>query len=168
MTPPFYVVRDDRGDLFLCDAAECVDVTMPVELHDPRLWAAYVSACLAMHKARKAVEDALVAPWKDVIPETLTMKQISEVHQWALENDKKGLHADAVRCESSSPPVGAMRRICAYLNARRGALTRDPCVVVGVRSRKIPDDTDAGSVHTGAEGRSTIDTENDPESQDNP
>ncbi len=115
MSGPLYVLEDDNGDLFLSCEETCGESTSAVILDDPALWDAYFVACRAMNKARKAVRDALRAP---VTPETLTMRQIADVKAWATEKGRKGLRADALRCEAGSDaPAGAMRRICAHINA---------------------------------------------------
>jgi len=66
------------------------------------------------------VLEALKVPPQPVTPETLTMRQIADVKIWSTENNRKGLHADASRCESArgDMPLGAMRRICQHLNKR--------------------------------------------------
>lgn len=109
-----FVLEDEHGDLFLSDEATCADSASPVMLHDASLWDAYVDACRRCNAARRAVIDALRAR---VTPETLTMRQIADVKQWASKNGRKGLLADAIRCEKSGDaPMGAMRRICKHIN----------------------------------------------------
>ena len=118
-----YVLSDENGELFLTDAEGCRDSTSPVMLRDTKLWDAYADACRAVNKARAAVEAALECVPQPVTLETLTMRQISDVRRWAADNGRKGLYADAVRCETASAgdlPLGAMRRVCKHLN-RGGA-----------------------------------------------
>ena len=121
---PLYVSEDEHGDLSLSGEEICRGSTSPVILDDPRLWDAYCDACRMMHKAAQAVRAALRVPAQPVTPETLTMEKIAQVRQWAQANGRRGLHADAVRCEGDDAPLGAMRRICAHLN--RGS--SEPCL----------------------------------------
>lgn len=112
---PLYVLEDENGDLFLSTEETCGDSSSPVELHDHSLWDAYWAACRAMNKAKQAVRSALLVP---LTQETLTIYQIDTVKRWAEENGKRGLYADAVRCEVDgleNAPHGAKRRICAHL-----------------------------------------------------
>ncbi len=121
LSEQLYVLSDENGDLFLSDEQICRGSTSPVVLRDTRLWDAYSDACRAANKARAAVEHALECMPQPVTPATLTMRQISDAKQWAQENGRKGLLADATRCESASsgdPPLGAMRRVCKHLNDR--------------------------------------------------
>ncbi len=116
-TEPLYVLEDEHGDLFLSSAEVCSESSSKTVLHDHALWDAYFAACVAANKARRAVLNALHHPWRETTPETLTMRQIADVKQWASENGRKGLYADAIRCETAGDvPMGAMRRICKHIN----------------------------------------------------
>lgn len=116
MTTPLYVLEDERGDLYLSNESTCRESTSPVVLEDDNLWDEYVHACRAMNRLANRVRSALKIPPRPVTPETLTMRQIADVKRWAADNGRKGLHADAVRCESRDAPLGAMRRICKHIN----------------------------------------------------